>query len=287
MKAGSARPYTMSLALHVAVGALLITGIHFSRPITVPPAPVEAVMADRAVLDAVAQQQRLDQQRAREAAARAAQQRAAEQARLEQQRQAAEQSAAEQARLAAQQQAAADARRKAEVAAAAKRQADAAAAAKRKAQEAAAAKRKAEQEAASRKAREQAAAAAAAKRKAEADAQQRARREADLQARLADEERHSAAVSSGLRNQYVGLLQAKIERNWIRPQSARAGLKCTLHITQIPGGEVVNASLGDCNGDAVVKQSILDAVLRASPLPAPPDPSLFERNLNIVFEPKD
>lgn len=280
MKAGAARPYTMSLALHVAVGVLLVTGIHFSQPVTVTPAPapVEAVVADRAVLDALAQQQRVDQQRAREAAARAAEQRAAEQARLEQQRQAAEQAAAEQARLVAQQQAAAAAKRQAEAAAAA--------AAKRKADAAAAAKRQAEQEAAARKAREQAAAAAA-KRKAEADARQRARREADLQARLADEERHTAAVSSGLLNQYVGLLQARIERNWIRPPSARAGLKCTLHITQIPGGEVVNASLGDCNGDAVVKQSILDAVLRASPLPAPPDPSLFTRNLNIVFEPKD
>jgi hypothetical protein len=36
-----------------------------------------------------------------------------------------------------------------------------------------------------------------------------------------------------------------------------------------------------------VRQSIVSAVLRSSPLPAPPDPALFERNLAIVFEPEE
>jgi colicin import membrane protein len=40
-----------------------------------------------------------------------------------------------------------------------------------------------------------------------------------------------------------------------------------------------------CNGDEAVRQSIEDAVLRASPLPAPPDPALFERELLLRFRP--
>jgi len=36
-----------------------------------------------------------------------------------------------------------------------------------------------------------------------------------------------------------------------------------------------------------VQQSIQRAVNNASPLPPPPDPSLFERNLRLVFEPHD
>jgi hypothetical protein len=36
-----------------------------------------------------------------------------------------------------------------------------------------------------------------------------------------------------------------------------------------------------------VKQSIVSAVLRSSPLPAPSDPSLFERNLVFEFVPED
>jgi colicin import membrane protein len=36
-----------------------------------------------------------------------------------------------------------------------------------------------------------------------------------------------------------------------------------------------------------VRQSIEAAVLRASPLPVPPDPSLFERNIEVRFKPND
>jgi colicin import membrane protein len=48
---------------------------------------------------------------------------------------------------------------------------------------------------------------------------------------------------------------------------------------------VVNVRIGTCNGDASVRESIEAAAYRASPLPPPPDPSLFERNLEITFKP--
>ncbi|MBI80184.1 MAG: protein TolA, partial [Gammaproteobacteria bacterium] len=43
--------------------------------------------------------------------------------------------------------------------------------------------------------------------------------------------------------------------------------------------------VGQCNGDQVVIRSLEAAVLRSSPLPRPPIPSLFERNLIIDFIP--
>jgi colicin import membrane protein len=58
-----------------------------------------------------------------------------------------------------------------------------------------------------------------------------------------------------------------------------------LYVTQVPGGEVTQVSIGDCNGDQAVRESIQAAVYRASPLPPPPDPSLFDRNLKIDFKP--
>jgi len=36
-----------------------------------------------------------------------------------------------------------------------------------------------------------------------------------------------------------------------------------------------------------VRQSISDAAYRASPLPAPPDPALFDRDLVVTFAPND
>ncbi len=113
----------------------------------------------------------------------------------------------------------------------------------------------------------------------------RAAAEAELQAALAEEERVVALRASGLAAQWSAAIRARIERAWIRPDSARPGLDCTVAVTQAPGGTVLRVAVRDCNGDEAVRQSIEDAVLRASPLPAPPDPALFERELILRFRP--
>jgi len=113
----------------------------------------------------------------------------------------------------------------------------------------------------------------------------RAAAEAELQAALAEEERVAALRASGLAAEWSAAIRARIERAWIRPDSARPGLDCTVAVTQAPGGTVLRVAVRSCNGDEAVRQSIEDAVLRASPLPAPPDPALFERELLLRFRP--
>lgn len=125
------------------------------------------------------------------------------------------------------------------------------------------------------------------KRKAAEDARAQAAREDELKSQLAAEEGRQRAENAGLMNQYVAMLQQHIVRNWNRPPSARAGLECKVKVAQTPTGNVLSAQVTDCNGDAAVKASIEAAVLRASPLPPPPDPSLFERNLVLVFRPTE
>jgi colicin import membrane protein len=200
---------------------------------------------------------------------------------------AAHQAAAEQAE-------AAQARAAAEREAARKQAADAAQVAQQKAAEEKAAREKADQEAkakakaAEEQAARKAAALAAAQAKAAAAAKaQSAASQADLQRSIEAEERLDAARASGAMSSWAAQIQARIQRAWIRPPSARAGIDCTLYVTQVPGGEIVNVRLGTCNGDDAVKQSILDAAYRASPLPAPSDPALFERNLEVNFRPTD
>lgn len=114
----------------------------------------------------------------------------------------------------------------------------------------------------------------------------RRQREEELGAQLAAEQRAAAARASGLQNQYVAQITARIERAWIRPPSATVGLQCEVRVTQVPGGAVTAVQVGRCNGDESVRQSIEAAVYRASPLPEPPDPALFERNLVINFQPE-
>jgi colicin import membrane protein len=118
-----------------------------------------------------------------------------------------------------------------------------------------------------------------------ADLADRSAREADLESQLAREDRRDNAERTGLLSRYQAEIRARVQRAWIRPLSATPGLRCVVFVTQVPGGEVTGVRLGECNGDAAVRQSIESAVYRASPLPAPPDPSLFERNLKLEFAP--
>ena len=113
------------------------------------------------------------------------------------------------------------------------------------------------------------------------------RREDELRAQLAAEERIDAASGSAKQAEYKALIEVRINRAWIRPATARAGIQCEVRVTQVPGGEVVGVQVTRCNGDAAVRESIEAAVYRASPLPQPPDPDLFDRNLVVTFAPND
>jgi len=108
-----------------------------------------------------------------------------------------------------------------------------------------------------------------------------------LRASLADEENRASAGFQSLKASYVRAIQVHVEQRWYEPPGLAAGLSCTIFVSQIPGGEVVGMRFGPCNGNAAVRQSIENAVRNASPLPAPPEPRLFEREVKLVFTPKE
>jgi len=57
--------------------------------------------------------------------------------------------------------------------------------------------------------------------------------------------------------------------------------RCTVHVTQLPGGDVVGVNISSCNGDEAVVRSVEAAIRRSSPLPQPSNPDLFDRNLTL------
>ena len=163
-------------------------------------------------------------------------------------------------------------------------QADRAAAEKAEAERAAAAKAEAERTAAAKAEADRKAQQLAQQRKID---QERAQREADLRSQMASEEHVNAVQSSPAKAEYLSLITARINHAWIRPPSARSGVKCLLHITQIPGGVITHVEVAGCNGDEAVKQSAETAAYRASPLPAPSDPALFDPNIDVTFAPDE
>ena len=158
---------------------------------------------------------------------------------------------------------------------------------KQAAAKAAAAKAAAEKAAADKKAAEKKKAdeAAAAKKAAEEKARQAA--QAELRKSMEAEERGNAIRNSDEAARWHAQIIARITRAWIKPPSARPGVTCIVSVSQIPGGEVTSVKVNSCSvDDAALVQSVQNAVYSASPLPPPPDPALFERNLELTFAPQ-
>jgi colicin import membrane protein len=88
-------------------------------------------------------------------------------------------------------------------------------------------------------------------------------------------------------NRWHAQIVARIERAWTKPASARPGISCIVSVTQVRGGEVTAVRVISCSiEDAALRDSVETAVYKASPLPEPPDPALFERNLELTFAPQ-
>ena len=84
---------------------------------------------------------------------------------------------------------------------------------------------------------------------------------------------------------YVGQIDARIERAWMRPRTSIAtGLfVCRVKISQERSGMVEEIEIVRCNGDIRWQTSLVRAIQSASPLPAPPDPHVFSRVLTLEF----
>jgi colicin import membrane protein len=308
------REHAGAVVVSVLLHGLLVGGMLLATYISsqthmpaVQPIPIDAVVVDSQVVHAA---QRAKDDRAEQEAARA---RAAAEAKAAQEHAEADARAAAEAEAIASSQEAKQAAKRAEEEADSVTRAEAAKAAAAEQAKTAQAQRRADADKASAVAAAQAAldarraaeaqksadakqaadARQAAEAKQAADAKRAAEdrakqdRESELRKQLADEE-HVAAIQSGpLRDRYIALLRNKIQNAWIKPPSATPGVDCLVQVTQVPGGEVTGARVTQCNGDAAVRQSIENAVYRASPLPDPPDPALFERNLSLRFRPNE
>jgi hypothetical protein len=96
---------------------------------------------------------------------------------------------------------------------------------------------------------------------------------------------------------YRSQISARIERAWIRPRSpvneiksvssreiAETPFVCQVQIRQDTRGNVQEILLLQCNGTEAWRHSLVVAINQASPLPAPPVPSVFAHEIAMTFE---
>jgi colicin import membrane protein len=265
-RSDSIRGLGLSCTLHAVAIALLTLSVSFSEVVAPPPAKSSAMTA--IAVDAAAVDKEIERLRAADAAKRQAQERTRREAEnekrkireLKQERERlAREKAAEEERL----KVAAD---------------------KRKAEEAERARTEAER----KKVAEQ-------KRKDEVEKkrkEQQARRQRELQEQMEAEENAARAAEQARQDdsliaRIAADIAAAVQNAFINPTPSQQ-LSCRIFVRMLPGGEVADVKIVQSSGNEIFDRQAEAAVKKASPLPVPGDPRLFEkvREINFIFTPE-
>ena len=153
-----------------------------------------------------------------------------------------------------------------------------------------AARKRREQELAVKKKREQEQAQIAALKeqqaREEAVRQRAAREQEEAMKKLAAQQ---AAAQASLLNEYKSRIRDRIRRFVIAPPNLQGNPEVEMDVVLLPGGEVLSVNTRKASGSSAWDTAVERAILKAQPLPLPPDPRLFQnfRELNLKFRPKE
>lgn len=95
----------------------------------------------------------------------------------------------------------------------------------------------------------------------------------------------AAAASSKALASYTGLIAGKVRGKLHRPPDVAGNPEAVFDVVQLPSGEVLSAKLKKSSGNKLLDDAIERAIYNASPLPLPPRPDLFSRELELRFKP--
>ena len=119
---------------------------------------------------------------------------------------------------------------------------------------------------------------------------ERRKREADLAEKLRRdmaEKRRNEAIESGLLDEYKARIRQQIENNWSPPSGIPEGLMWVVLLDILPGNEVDGIRFEAFNGTETDRRYIETAIRKSSPLPDPPIPELFERQMRLRYPPTE
>lgn len=131
------------------------------------------------------------------------------------------------------------------------------------------------------------------KKKETDDAQRKKQQQQLLQQQIAAEKQQLAGQmqtqeAQGEIDKYKSLIVQSISSYWIVPENLDKGLLCQLSVRIAPGGVVLSVDIVKSSGNDLLDRSAKAAVLKASPLPVPDDPKLFNefRTIKLNVRPE-
>lgn len=112
----------------------------------------------------------------------------------------------------------------------------------------------------------------------------------DEQAEREQAERAERAAATGrMVDEYIGKISAKIRSRIVMPPGVPDDIRAEFAVTVLPGGSVLNPRLLKSSGNAAYDDAVERAIIKAQPLPLPPDAALFNkfREMKLGFRPKE
>ena len=106
--------------------------------------------------------------------------------------------------------------------------------------------------------------------------------------RAAQVRQEGDAASKRMVDEYIAKIMAKIRRNIVEKSEVAKDARAEFAVTLLPSGMVLGTHLIKSSGDEAYDNAVERAILKAQPLPLPPDVALFEkfRELKLGFEPE-
>lgn len=98
-----------------------------------------------------------------------------------------------------------------------------------------------------------------------------------------------AAATGRVVDEYTSKIAAKIRSRIVMPPDVPDDARAEFLVTVLPGGSVLNPRLSKSSGNAAYDSAVERAILKAQPLPLPPDAALFNRfrEMKLGFRPKE
>jgi colicin import membrane protein len=98
-----------------------------------------------------------------------------------------------------------------------------------------------------------------------------------------------AAAAQRVVDEYTAKIAAKIRSRIVMPPDVPDDARAEFAVTVLPGGSVLNPRLLKTSGNAAYDNAVERAIIKAQPLPLPPDTALFNkfREMRLGFRPKE
>lgn len=124
--------------------------------------------------------------------------------------------------------------------------------------------------------------------RAQAEAESRLRAQAEQEARDRAQQAAAAAAASRAEADWIDRIRSKIRGNvtYLPPESA-GNPEAVFDVVQLPTGEVLQVHMRKSSGIPAYDDAVQRAIMKSSPLPPPPSPDLFQRELVLRFRPHE